>query len=70
MGKNRGCTSDALHQEQLVARDPLNLGWFVYSAASNTFICKALLPFPLKLMQKLWASSASLDKGFHRCWGK
>ena len=52
----------ARNQKQLVARDFLSLKWFVYLAAFDTFIFKAQVRFPLKLMYKLFASTASSDK--------
>lgn len=56
----------AHNQKQLVARDFLSLKWFVYLATFDTFIFKAQVQFSLKLMYKLFASTVSSDKGFHR----
>lgn len=42
----------------------------MHSATSNTFIFRALLSSPLKRIHQLLASSASLDKGVHRCCGR
>lgn len=39
---------------------------FVYLAAFDVFVFKAQVRFPLNLMYKVFASTASSGKGFHR----
>jgi len=49
-----------------VARDFLSLKHFVCLATFDIFKFKAQVQFPLKLMYKLLASTASSDNGYHR----
>lgn len=58
----------AHNQKQLVVRDFLSQKRFVYLSPIDAFIFKAQVQFPLKLVYKVFASTASLDKGFHRSY--